>query len=236
MERKVLSLLVANQFGVLTRVSNLFGQRGFNIDSLAVGETQRIRVFSRITITTRGNEAIINQIKLQLAKLEDVKNVMEIPEEQLFIREVVLIKCEPKAKQIGNFMHTVEDCVGGRCQIIEGSIYIVELTDTPDSINYFIEELRDYHIQGDQSNGRRSASIIKRNCILTPISVSIKLHYQKEEEIKMVKVYYDADCNLDLLKGKTVAIIGYGSQGHAHAQNLHDSGIDVSLSGLWSRF
>lgn len=43
----------------------------------------------------------------------------------------------------------------------------------------------------------------------------------------MVKVYYDADCNLDLLKGKTVAIIGYGSQGHAHALNLHDSGIDV---------
>lgn len=58
MERKVLSLLVANQFGVLTRVSNLFGQRGFNIDSLAVGETENPR-FSRITITTHGNEAII---------------------------------------------------------------------------------------------------------------------------------------------------------------------------------
>lgn len=67
MERKVLSLLVANQFGVLTRVSNLFGQRGFNIDSLAVGETENPR-FSRITITTHGNEAIINQIKLQLAQ------------------------------------------------------------------------------------------------------------------------------------------------------------------------
>ena len=96
MERKVLSLLVANQFGVLTRVSNLFGQRGFNIDSLAVGETENPR-FSRITITTHGNEAIINQIKLQLAKLEDVKNVMEIPQEQLFIREVVLVKCEPRS-------------------------------------------------------------------------------------------------------------------------------------------
>ena len=137
MERKVLSLLVANQFGVLTRVSNLFGQRGFNIDSLAVGETENPR-FSRITITTHGNEAIINQIKLQLAKLEDVKNVLEIPQDQLFIREVVLIKCEPKESQIAAF--------GGRCQIIEGSHYIVELTDTTDSINYFIEELREYHI------------------------------------------------------------------------------------------
>ena len=144
MERKVLSLLVANQFGVLTRVSNLFGQRGFNIDSLAVGETENPR-FSRITITTNGNEAIINQIKLQLAKLEDVKNVLEIPQDQLFIREVVLIKCEPKESQIAAFLHAVED-FGGRCQIIEGSHYIVELTDTTDSINYFIEELREYHI------------------------------------------------------------------------------------------
>ena len=144
MERKVLSLLVANQFGVLTRVSNLFGQRGFNIDSLAVGETENPR-FSRITITTHGNEAIINQIKLQLAKLEDVKNVLEIPQDQLFIREVVLIKCEPKESQIAAFLHAVED-FGGRCQIIEGSHYIDELTDTTDSINYFIEELREYHI------------------------------------------------------------------------------------------
>lgn len=43
----------------------------------------------------------------------------------------------------------------------------------------------------------------------------------------MAKMYYDKDCDLGLLKGKTVAIIGYGSQGHAHAQNLNDSGVKV---------
>lgn len=43
----------------------------------------------------------------------------------------------------------------------------------------------------------------------------------------MIKMYYDADCNLGLLDGKTVAIIGYGSQGHAHALNLKDSGVNV---------
>ncbi|MEI3148119.1 MAG: acetolactate synthase small subunit [Merdibacter sp.] len=89
MNRAVLSMLVANHFGVLTRVTNLFGQRGFNIDSLAVGETENAR-YSRITITTHGDAASINQIKLQLDKLEDVKIVQEIPDEQLFIREVVL--------------------------------------------------------------------------------------------------------------------------------------------------
>lgn len=43
----------------------------------------------------------------------------------------------------------------------------------------------------------------------------------------MVKMYYDADCNLSLLDGKTVAIMGYGSQGHAHALNLKESGVKV---------
>lgn len=42
-----------------------------------------------------------------------------------------------------------------------------------------------------------------------------------------MKVYYDKDCDLSLIKGRTVAIIGYGSQGHAHALNLHESGVKV---------
>ena len=42
-----------------------------------------------------------------------------------------------------------------------------------------------------------------------------------------MKVYYDKDADLSLIKGKTVAIVGYGSQGHAHAQNLNDSGVKV---------
>lgn len=46
----------------------------------------------------------------------------------------------------------------------------------------------------------------------------------------MAKMYYDKDANLDLLKGKTVAIIGYGSQGHAHSQNLRDSGVKVVVA------
>ncbi|MEG1191580.1 MAG: ketol-acid reductoisomerase, partial [Oscillospiraceae bacterium] len=43
----------------------------------------------------------------------------------------------------------------------------------------------------------------------------------------MVNKYYDSDCNMELLKGRTVAIIGFGSQGHAHAQNLKESGVHV---------
>ena len=48
----------------------------------------------------------------------------------------------------------------------------------------------------------------------------------------MPKIYYEADCDINVLKGKKVAIIGYGSQGHAHALNLKDSGVDVVV-GLY---
>jgi len=45
----------------------------------------------------------------------------------------------------------------------------------------------------------------------------------------MAKIFYDKDCDLSIIRGKKVAIIGYGSQGHAHALNLHDSGVDVRV-------
>ena len=54
------------------------------------------------------------------------------------------------------------------------------------------------------------------------------------------KIFYESDCNLSVLDGKTVAIIGFGSQGHAHALNLHESGVDVVVglyegSKSWSK-
>ena len=164
MERKVLSLLVANQFGVLTRVSNLFGQRGFNIDSLAVGETENPR-FSRITITTHGNEAIINQIKLQLAKLEDVKNVMEIPQEQLFIREVVLVKCEPLHTDPG-----LPACGGG----LWGTLSDHRGRRLCRRADRYARQHQLFHRRaagiphtGDQPYRRCGAAAVKRNGILT---------------------------------------------------------------------
>ncbi len=56
----------------------------------------------------------------------------------------------------------------------------------------------------------------------------------------MITKYYDADCNLGVLDGKTVAILGFGSQGHAHAQNLHESGVKVVVglrktSSSWAK-
>ena len=74
MRKMVLSILVENTFGVLSRVAGLFSRRGYNIDSLTVGETENAE-YSRMTVVATGDEQILDQIKKQLAKLEDVKEI-----------------------------------------------------------------------------------------------------------------------------------------------------------------
>lgn len=89
--RHVISVLVENQFGVLTRIAGMFSSRGYNIDSLAVGETVDPTV-SRITIVTHGEDVIIEQIVKQLRKLVDVIRVQDLTEESHVERELALVK------------------------------------------------------------------------------------------------------------------------------------------------
>ena len=108
-------------------------------------------LIAALRATVQGSENHICRLLFKLAvEMDMMMNVlaaaMEIPEEQLCIREVVLIKAEPKQAQMEAFEQAVAD-FGGRCQIVEGGVYVIELTDTPDSINYFIEELQVFHIR-----------------------------------------------------------------------------------------
>src|SRR6201995_1489300 len=52
---------------------------------------------------------------------------------------------------------------------------------------------------------------------------------ERTAELTMADIFYDADADLSLIQGRKVAVIGYGSQGHAHALSLHDSGVDVRV-------
>ena len=61
------------------------------------------------------------------------------------------------------------------------------------------------------------------------MSSNSPINKKKKECITMAKMYYEKDCELSYLNGKKIAIIGYGSQGHAHALNLKDSGCDVCV-------
>jgi len=90
--RHVISVLVENKFGVLARISGLFSARGFNIDSLAVGETEDPSV-SRMTITLNAkDEKILEQIQKQLHKLIDVITVVDLTKKEYFERELVMVK------------------------------------------------------------------------------------------------------------------------------------------------
>jgi len=143
-KKVVLSLLVSNHFGVLTRVTNLFSSRGYNIISLSVGETENPK-FSRITIVTSGDAAIINQIKLQCAKLEDVKAIQEIADQDLYMREVVLVKVRVSYMKEDDFMRftAANQAVAKR---IEDCLYMVEMCSGTSSIDAFIDKLEMFEI------------------------------------------------------------------------------------------
>ena len=91
MKKRVLSLLVVNSSGVLSRVSGMFSRRGYNIDSLTVGVTENPK-YSRMTVVVSGDDRTLDQIEKQLYKLEDVINVTELKDGQSVCRELVLVK------------------------------------------------------------------------------------------------------------------------------------------------
>ena len=107
MEKYVFSILVSNRFGVLTRVSSMFTRRGFNIDTLTVGETESPE-FSRITISMRGDEYSKTQIIKQLSKLHDVKQVQIMERDETVTRELLLIKIKNDSRTRQDILAAVD--------------------------------------------------------------------------------------------------------------------------------
>ena len=105
--RHTISVLVENKFGVLARIAGLFSARGFNIDSLAVGETEDPTV-SRMTIISKGDDKTLEQIKKQLNKLIDVIKVVDFKEGEFVDRELMLIKVAVGPRTRKEILETVE--------------------------------------------------------------------------------------------------------------------------------
>ena len=145
MERHVLSVLVKNSSGVLTRVSGLFARRGFNLDSLTVGSTENPNI-SRMTITLNGNEDVLEQFTKQLNKLEDVLRVLQLKPDQSVYRELVLIKVKADAEKRANINEVVKIF---RSKIIDISTetLTIELTGDESKINALIKLLEEYEIK-----------------------------------------------------------------------------------------
>ncbi len=144
MENKfVIAVYVDNQAGVLTRVTAMFTRRGFNIDTLTVGETERPE-YSRITITMNGDEHAKIQLIHQLQKLYVVKKV-EVLEDEPIKRELMLIKVENKAKNRSDIMTAVDVF---RASVIDYSPegMCIEVTGNPSKIDAFVKLMQPFGI------------------------------------------------------------------------------------------
>jgi acetolactate synthase-1/3 small subunit len=138
--RHTISILVSNEFGVLSRVAGMFSGRGYNIESLSVGETMDPTV-SRITLVTRGDDQVLEQIEKQLHKLVNVIKVVDFTPKPHVERELVLIKVAVDEKTRGEVASIVE-IFRGKIVDVASTSYVIEATGTEDKIDALIELLR----------------------------------------------------------------------------------------------
>lgn len=144
MRKFIISMLVSNQFGVLTRISGMFARRGFNIDSLTVGETEHPE-FSRMTVTMTGDDYARDQMLKQLGKLHDVKEIKEMERDQTVSRELILIKVKADSASRQDIMDAANVF---RNKIIDFSpqSVCIEMTGESSKLDAFIELMRPYGI------------------------------------------------------------------------------------------
>lgn len=144
MNKKVLSVLVDNTSGVLNRIAGLFSRRGYNIDSLTVGETEDPR-YSRMTIVVTGDDAILEQIIKQISKLEDVKRVDVLEPHNSVARELILVKIKVDAAQRQQVMSITEIFRANIVDVAKDSV-MIEITGSQSKLAAFISLLEDYEI------------------------------------------------------------------------------------------
>ena len=145
MKQKVLSLLVDNTSGVLSRVSGMFSRRGYNIDSLSVGVTENPK-YSRMTVAVSGDDRILTQIKNQLMKLEDVVEVVELEEGTSVCRELVLIKVKADQNERQAII-AITNVYRAKIVDVSPESLMIEITGNDSKIDAFVELLNGFTIQ-----------------------------------------------------------------------------------------
>ena len=133
MDRLVLSLLVENNPGVLNRVAGLFSRRGYNIESISVGQTN-IKGMSRMTVVSTGDEQILTQIEKQLGKLVEVVEIEKLEPDDSVYRELVLIKVDANADQRTN-INSIVDIFRAHIIDVSPTSLIIEVTGNTRKVN-----------------------------------------------------------------------------------------------------
>lgn len=150
--RHVLSALVQNQPGVLAHISGMLASRGFNIDSLAVGETE-VADLSRVTFVVHGDDAELEQVRKQLDKVVTVVKVQDISSEDFVERDLMIIKVKATPQQRVEISLLV-DMFRGRVVDISADTLMVEISGQEAKIEAFINLMRPYGIMELARTGR----------------------------------------------------------------------------------
>ena len=141
MNELILSILVHNSSGVLTRVSSLFARRGYNIDSLTVGPTNDPEI-SRMTVVAQGDERILEQIEKQLRKLEDVIEIFTLPRDSSVYRELVLVKVESDVSTRADIVSIV-DIFRAKIVDVSPDSMVIEISGHQDKLQSFLDVIAD---------------------------------------------------------------------------------------------
>ena len=137
--RHIISVLLENEAGALSRVAGLFSARGYNIETLTVAPTEDSSL-SRLTIVTRGSNEIVEQITKQLNKLIDVVKVVDLSEAAHIERELMLIKVRASGKDREEIKR-MADIFRGRIIDVTDSSYVIELTGSGSKLDAFIQAI-----------------------------------------------------------------------------------------------
>ncbi|GGA74651.1 acetolactate synthase small subunit [Neiella marina] len=140
--RRILSILLENEPGALSRIVGLFSQRGYNIESLTVAPTDD-ETLSRITITTMGDDQVIEQITKQVNKLVDVLKVADLSDGAHVERELMLAKVRANGNATREEIKRTADIFRGQIVDVTNSLYTVQLTGPSDKLDAFIAAVRD---------------------------------------------------------------------------------------------
>ncbi|MBF0586786.1 acetolactate synthase small subunit [Prosthecochloris sp. N3] len=143
--KHIISVLVENKFGTLNRVAAMFSARGFNLESISIGETEDTEI-SRMTIVTRGDDRIINQILKQLNRLIDTIKVIDLTNQPHISRELLLMTLK-LSKSTQHEIFELINVFKGKVVDIKQKSITIEVVGSPDKINTTIDMFRSFGIK-----------------------------------------------------------------------------------------
>ena len=144
MKQMVLSLLVDNNPGVLARVDSLFSRRGYNIDSLTAGVTNNPK-YTRITVAVSGDDQILQQIRNQIAKLEEVRKIIILDDKESVCRELVLVKVMADKKEKQEII-AIADVFRAKIVDVAMNSVMIELTGNQNKLDAFLNIMSDFEV------------------------------------------------------------------------------------------